>query len=84
MTKSTPFYRMSEFWIAAIDVIIAITLEVLNLYAPSETAELVKFIFVQVQPVVIMIILSLVGTRAIKRAEKRIIDDVKALIADGK
>lgn len=61
--ESTPFYKMDEFWIAVVDALVAITLQIIELYAPGETLELVQFIVAQVQPIIVMIIVSMLGAR---------------------
>jgi hypothetical protein len=55
---------MSEFWIALVDAVINIVMLVLVEFAPGQVVELVQQIVILVQPLVVMIIVSMLGARA--------------------
>lgn len=80
MNQSTPFYKMTEFWIAMLDAAINIVMLILVEYAPGQVVELVQQIIIWIQPIIVMIIVSLLGARA-AAAMRNIAIDVLSKIA---
>lgn len=69
--KSKVFWKTVEFWTLVVDVVVNILFHVLAEYASSEVFDLVKYIVLQLQPLVLVVIGGLFAARVFTLHSKR-------------